>query len=684
MRRNHSVCLVLPIRNEAVALPGVLEAVPDWVDQIIVVDNGSTDGSGAIAAHMGAEVLVEPRLGYGAACATGLARARQTSAHVIVFMDGDGSDDPSEMGALVDPIAKGHASLVIGCRSGTERMRWHQRFGTHSVCRLLSIGFQRAVTDLGPFRAASLDALVELPLRDRGFGWTAEMQAQAYRAGLEVMEVDVSWRPGLSASEISGTWRGVLRAGSALVGHSLREIAGNGLDRLRRRPEWRGLKAPIDPSTQRSLSTAAQRVPDTFKTSRQFLGRQYAGCGALIGSMPRCDFACRGCYLGEEANRVPALALPAIFDQIDTIRTWLGEGGNLQITDGEMTLRDAGELVQIIQRARQVGLVPMLMTHGDALLRDPSLLHKLVSEAGLSEISIHIDTTQQGRRDRRYRNPDSERDLDPLREDFAALIRDTRAATGRRLEAATTVTVTRENLPEVGGTVRCLLELSDAFKMLSFQPVARVGRTLEEVSSHVDVAELWEQISKGLTPAWRDPRTTESFVGWLGHPDCSHFVQGLVIDERNANRRFVPLLDPMDANESEIVSQALDRFGGLTFRLDDGLTSAMRILGLFAKHPYFIARCVIPQLTRSLSRVFPNGRSAAAWRWARGDLRVHYLNLVSHHFMSAEEIATPRGQERLDLCAFQVPIDGTLQSMCEVNALGLRDGLYERMKAGES
>ena len=159
------------------------------------------------------------------------------------------------------------------------------------------------------------------------------------------------------------------------------------------------VRAPVAAETRQRLAEAWDRLPDLLRTPNQFLGRQYAGCGATIGAMPRCDFACRGCYLGEGANRVPAEPVAAIKRQLDRLRAWLGEGGNLQLTDGEVILRPEAEVIELVRYARGIGLVPMLMTHGEAFRRDPDLLPRLMVAGGLSEVSIHVDTTQRGRGD---------------------------------------------------------------------------------------------------------------------------------------------------------------------------------------------------------------------------------------------------------------------------------------------
>src|SRR3954462_13798619 len=207
----------------------------------------------------------------------------------------------------------------------------------------------------------------------------------------------------------------------------------------------------------------------------QGLGQKATGCGATIGIQPRCDFACTGCYLGKEANHIPALPTAAILRQLDELRAWLGPKSNVQITDGEVTLRPAGELTEILRYARSIGVVPMVMTHGDNLRRRPGLLERLMIEGGLTEVSIHVDITQRGRDG--YKAPKSELELMPLRDEFAAMIREARRRTGRPLRAAMTLTVTQESLPQISAVVRCLVRNRDAFSLASFQPLAQVGRT---------------------------------------------------------------------------------------------------------------------------------------------------------------------------------------------------------------
>lgn len=164
------------------------------------------------------------------------------------------------------------------------------------------------------------------------------------------------------------------------------------------------LRQPVLEETRANLARSRARVPARFQGPRQMLGRGGNGCGATIGALPRCDFACVGCYLGEAANRTPAAPLDEIKAQIRELRPSLGNGGNLQLTDGEFTLRPVEEIIELLRYARSLGLIPMLMTHGDRFRRRPEMLERLVVEGGLAEVSIHIDTTQRGRLGAAYKH----------------------------------------------------------------------------------------------------------------------------------------------------------------------------------------------------------------------------------------------------------------------------------------
>jgi glycosyltransferase involved in cell wall biosynthesis len=219
VRKDSKVAVIIPALNEEAAIGGVVAAIPAWVDDIVVVDNGSTDATAAIARDRGARVIREPQRGYGAACLAGLAAL--TDPDIIVFMDGDGSDVPSEMALLVDPIIKNQADLVIGSRVLGARepgaLTPQARFGNWLACRLIHLFWGQRYTDLGPFRAIRRQALAGLDMQDRNYGWTVEMQVKAVRHGLRVAEAPVSYRRRIGASKISGTVRGVLGAGTKIL-----------------------------------------------------------------------------------------------------------------------------------------------------------------------------------------------------------------------------------------------------------------------------------------------------------------------------------------------------------------------------------------------------------------------------------------------------------------------------------
>jgi len=219
MLDEQNVKVIIPALNEEQAIGRVLEALPNWVDEVIVVDNGSTDRTAEIAAGHGARVIHEPIRGYGQACHTGVQAAG--SADILLFIDADYSDYPEEAGELVKPIAEGKFDFVIGSRARGVRARGaltlQQRFGNWLACRLIALFWGHRYTDLGPFRAIRSTLLTALHMQDRGYGWTTEMQIRAARDGYRILEVPVSYRPRIGQSKISGTVSGVIGAGSKIL-----------------------------------------------------------------------------------------------------------------------------------------------------------------------------------------------------------------------------------------------------------------------------------------------------------------------------------------------------------------------------------------------------------------------------------------------------------------------------------
>jgi glycosyltransferase involved in cell wall biosynthesis len=202
--------VVLPVLDEAEAIPAVLGGMPSGFDPI-VVDNGSRDGSARVARAHGARVVHEPRKGFGAACFAGLEAA---GAEIVCFMDCDGSLDPAQLPLVSAPIAESELDLCLGARVAQPgAWPWHARLAN----RLLALELRRrcslALEDLGPMRAARREALLELDLRDRGFGWPLEMVLKAADRRWRVGEVSVTYRPRAAGrSKVSGSVRGTLRA----------------------------------------------------------------------------------------------------------------------------------------------------------------------------------------------------------------------------------------------------------------------------------------------------------------------------------------------------------------------------------------------------------------------------------------------------------------------------------------
>lgn len=213
-----NVSVIIPVLNEEEAIANVIDDIPkSLVQEIIVVDNGCTDRTVEIALKHGAKVVTEPQKGYGSACLAGIAAVH--AADIIVFLDGDYSDDPTEMSLLVQPIQDGLADFVIGTRIPNERgaLLPQAQFGNKLATFLMRIFFGIKYTDLGPFRAILYEQLQALNMRDKNFGWTIEMQLKAAKMGINVREVPVSYRKRIGTSKISGTFIGSIRAGAKIL-----------------------------------------------------------------------------------------------------------------------------------------------------------------------------------------------------------------------------------------------------------------------------------------------------------------------------------------------------------------------------------------------------------------------------------------------------------------------------------
>lgn len=207
--------VIIPAINEGESLGQVLALIDrSLVDEIILVDGGSTDNTVAVAEASSAKVIIEPRPGYGRACATGVANA---AGDILVFMDADGADDPHQILNLIGPILSGEGNLVLGSRIAgniaTGAMPWHQRFGNWLSARLIQVLYGLPITDLSPFRAVLYSKLLELDMMEMTYGWPTEMITKAARNGWKIVEIPVNYYPRLAGkSKISGTLKGTILA----------------------------------------------------------------------------------------------------------------------------------------------------------------------------------------------------------------------------------------------------------------------------------------------------------------------------------------------------------------------------------------------------------------------------------------------------------------------------------------
>jgi glycosyltransferase involved in cell wall biosynthesis len=213
--------VVIPAYNEERSIGHVVgEISKNWVQEIIVVDNGSSDSTASVAATRGAKVVSESRRGYGSACLAGISQLPEET-ELVIFMDGDYSDYPDEIQNLLAAQSHYRADLVVGSRVLGQRepgsLTVQQRFGNWLSTRLIKWFYGHSYTDLGPFRVIRRRSLELLNMQDRTYGWTVEMQVKALQHGFKVIEVPVSYRRRIGKSKVSGTLSGSVRAGIKIL-----------------------------------------------------------------------------------------------------------------------------------------------------------------------------------------------------------------------------------------------------------------------------------------------------------------------------------------------------------------------------------------------------------------------------------------------------------------------------------
>ena len=216
--------VIIPAFNEENAIAKVIQEIPSFVDEIIVISNNSTDKTIEVATKAGATVLSESKKGYGSACLKGMDYIAQATIkpNIVVFLDGDYSDYPEELTKLVQPIIDGKVEFVLGARTKNLRekgsMTPQQIFGNGLATFLMKYFFKSKFTDLGPFRAIKYDTLLALKMQDKTYGWTVEMQLKILKSKLSYLEIPVHYKNRIGVSKVSGTVKGTIMAGIKIIG----------------------------------------------------------------------------------------------------------------------------------------------------------------------------------------------------------------------------------------------------------------------------------------------------------------------------------------------------------------------------------------------------------------------------------------------------------------------------------
>lgn len=228
------VAIVIPALNEENALRHLLPEIPSTIAQwIIVADNGSTDATTTVAQNVGAIIASEPIRGYGRNCLAGFKKACSLGAEIVIFMDGDGSDDPADLTMMLAPILEGHADFIIGSRVSHLSERGaippQARFGNWLVSRMIRIFYGVRLSDIGSFRVIRCSSLEALRMSEMTFGWPVEMVVKAARAGYRIVELPIHYRQrSHGRSKVAGTLIGSMKAAYYMVSTTLRYVGARG------------------------------------------------------------------------------------------------------------------------------------------------------------------------------------------------------------------------------------------------------------------------------------------------------------------------------------------------------------------------------------------------------------------------------------------------------------------------
>jgi glycosyltransferase involved in cell wall biosynthesis len=229
-----NIAIIIPALNEEDALQQLLAELPrDFAQWIIVVDNGSTDRTAAVARSAGAIVASEPTRGYGRACLKGLQTASDLGAEILIYMDGDGSDDPTDLPMMLEPLKEGRAEFVIGSRVDKRSEKGaippQARLGNWLVSHMISTLYRVHIHDIGSFRVIRRSALATLQMREMTFGWPVEMLVKAARARYQIVELPIHYRKRSHGhSKVAGTVVGSVKAAYYMLSTTLRYAGGRG------------------------------------------------------------------------------------------------------------------------------------------------------------------------------------------------------------------------------------------------------------------------------------------------------------------------------------------------------------------------------------------------------------------------------------------------------------------------
>ena len=429
-------------------------------------------------------------------------------------------------------------------------------------------------------------------------------------------------------------------------------------------------------------------LPNELRTPNQLAGRHLTHCGFTTGAS-YCSFRCTHCYLPANANEIPIPSLAQMKEQIDANRRFQGPGGGLQITGGDVAdaywrAERQSELIEIVRYSVGVGLVPMLMTHGQTLLEHPEFLEALVIDGGLRQVAVHIDMTQAGRHGYPIGRIKSESDLHPIRAAFTKLAREIRERTGAPLELAHNCTVTEKNIASIPEVVRWFLaapERSQIWRILSFQPEANTGRTI--FSQHpVTPAIVWQKICAGMG------LQLDGSAYVAGHPDCNQGAS-LLVERRRG--RYLALL-PNDKKTKQLFAEILATMGAvstMTTEPEGGALLPYRFGGAFARHPVLALRGAARLLA-----LIASGRLPLVFLGAIAGGRAHTINIGTHNFMDASQVANapndPIAKARLESCVFKGAVknratgDWEAVPMCSMNSARWSELYAERLAGSES